>query len=73
VYVATSLDTCEHRDTKGLYAKVRAGENIGLSGVNAPYEPPVNPEFTLGAQGESVEQCIDVLLKDITRRLNLKR
>jgi len=73
VYVATSLDTCEQRDTKGLYAKVRAGENIGLSGVNAPYEPPVNPEFILGAHGESVEQCIDVLLKDITRRLNLKR
>ena len=73
VYVATPLDTCEQRDTKGLYAKVRAGENIGLSGVNAPYEPPTNPEFVLGAHGESVEQCIDVLLKDITRRFNLKR
>lgn len=73
VYVATSLDTCEQRDTKGLYAKVRAGENIGLSGVNAPYEPPTNPEFVLGAHGESVDHCIDVLLKDITRRLNLKR
>ena len=73
VYVATPLDTCEQRDTKGLYAKVRAGENVGLSGVNAPYEPPTNPEFVLGAHGESVEQCIDVLLKDITRRFNLKR
>ena len=73
VFVATPLDTCEQRDTKGLYAKVRAGENVGLSGVNAPYEPPTNPEFVLGAHGESVEQCIDVLLKDITRRFNLKR
>ena len=73
VFVATPLETCEQRDTKGLYAKVRAGENVGLSGVNAPYEPPTNPEFVLGAHGESVEQCIDVLLKDITRRFNLKR
>ena len=73
VYVATPLDTCEQRDTKGLYAKVRAGENVGLSGVNAPYEPPTKPEFVLGVHGESVEQCIDVLLKDITRRFNLKR
>ena len=73
VFVATPLETCEQRYTKGLYAKVRAGENVGLSGVNAPYEPPTNPEFVLGAHGESVEQCIDVLLKDITRRFNLKR
>ena len=72
VFVATPLESCEQRYTKGLYAKVRAGENVGLSGVNAPYEPPTNPEFVLGAHGESVEQCIDVLLKDITRRFNLK-
>jgi hypothetical protein len=40
--------------------------------VCSPYEPPVSPEFVLGAHGASVEQCINVLLKDIILRLNLK-
>ena len=45
VYVATPLNMCESRDTKGLYARARAGEITNMTGVNAPYEPPLDPEL----------------------------
>ena len=73
VHVATPLADCEKRDTKGLYAQVKAGANIGLSGVNAPYEPPTAPEIVLCANGESIDQCVDALLRDVLVRCDLKR
>ncbi len=42
VYICTSVEECEKRDPKGLYAKARSGELKGLTGVDAPYEPPEN-------------------------------
>ncbi|HEX7974672.1 MAG TPA: bifunctional sulfate adenylyltransferase/adenylylsulfate kinase [Anaerolineales bacterium] len=47
VYVDTPVDVCESRDVKGLYAKARRGEITGFTGVNDPYEPPIDPEITL--------------------------
>ena len=73
VHVATSLADCEARDTKGLYAQVKAGANIGLSGVNAPYEAPPPPEFVLCLKGESLEQCVETLLRDVLLRCGMKR
>lgn len=73
VHVATPLAECEKRDTKGLYAQVKAGANIGLSGVNAPYEAPTAPEFSLCAHGESLDQCVEALLRDVLLRGDLKR
>ncbi len=57
VWVATSLEECERRDPKGLYARARAGEISGLTGVDDPYEPPSSPEVVVGA-GESVEEAV---------------
>jgi bifunctional enzyme CysN/CysC len=48
VWVATSLAECERRDPKGLYARARAGELPGLTGVGAVYEPPESPELAIG-------------------------
>lgn len=61
VYVSTSAAECERRDTKGLYAKVRNGEMSGLSGVDAPYEPPTSPELVVDTAVFTVEQCVDLL------------
>jgi bifunctional enzyme CysN/CysC len=47
VFVDTPLDLCEQRDPKGLYAKARAGEITGFTGVDDPYEPPAEPELVL--------------------------
>ncbi len=47
IFVDTPLEVCEQRDTKGLYAKARRGEIKGFTGIDDPYEPPVNPEISL--------------------------
>jgi bifunctional enzyme CysN/CysC len=41
------LELCEQRDPKGLYAKARAGELTGMTGIDDPYEPPLTPDLTL--------------------------
>lgn len=48
VFVDTPLELCEQRDPKGLYAKARAGELTGMTGIDDPYEAPVAPELRLG-------------------------
>jgi len=58
VHVATSLAECERRDTKGLYAKVRAGEMRGVSGVDAPYEAPSAAELVVARGGEIVTESV---------------
>ncbi|HEY5200549.1 MAG TPA: adenylyl-sulfate kinase [Acidothermaceae bacterium] len=57
VHVATPLDVCEDRDVKGLYAKQRAGELTGLTGVDAPYEIPQEPDLRLDTSGLTIEQA----------------
>ena len=47
VFVDTPLDVCEQRDAKGLYAKARAGEISGFTGIDDPYEEPLAPELRL--------------------------
>jgi sulfate adenylyltransferase len=55
VYMDTPVDICEQRDVKGLYAKARAamegGHPMGFTGVDDPYEPPIDPEITLAGFG----------------------
>ena len=47
VFVDTPIDVCEQRDIKGLYARARRGQITGFTGVDDPYETPVDPEITL--------------------------
>ncbi|ORV82352.1 adenylyl-sulfate kinase [Mycolicibacterium iranicum] len=58
VYVATPRDECEKRDPKGLYARARAGELKGLTGVDAPYEPPENPDLILDTTGADIDELV---------------
>jgi adenylylsulfate kinase len=65
VFIATSLEDCEARDVKGLYAKARSGEIPEFTGVSDPYEPPENPEINVETAGrtpeESAQQILDYL------------
>ncbi len=62
VFVDTPIDECERRDPKGLYAKARAGEITGFTGVDDPYEAPEAPELVLTpADGTPAEQAGRVL------------
>ena len=56
VFADAPLDVCEQRDVKGLYAKARAGEIKGFTGVDDPYEAPENPEVVCRTDRESVEE-----------------
>ncbi len=47
VFVNTPLEVCEERDVKGMYARARRGEIKGFTGIDDPYEEPLNPELTL--------------------------
>jgi bifunctional enzyme CysN/CysC len=58
IHVATSLAECERRDPKGLYARARAGELDGLTGVGAPYEPPESPDLRL-VPDEPLDAAVD--------------
>ena len=58
VYVSTPLETCIARDAKGLYAKALRGELPGFTGIEAPYEPPLQPELTLDTTTLTLEECV---------------
>ena len=55
-YVKASVEVCEERDVKGLYAKARSGEIKEFTGVSDPYEPPENPELVLETEQQSPEE-----------------
>jgi adenylylsulfate kinase len=57
-YVSASLDTCEGRDTKGLYKKARAGEIPEFTGISAPYEEPTSPELVVDTDKQSIEESV---------------
>ncbi|MGI9519624.1 MAG: adenylyl-sulfate kinase [Pirellulaceae bacterium] len=61
IFVDTPLEVCEARDPKGLYKKARAGEIKGFTGIDDPYEEPVNPELVLDGT-EPVELLADQVL-----------
>lgn len=56
VHVSTSLEECEKRDPKGLYARARTGELKGLTGVDAPYEPPDAPDLVLDTTHAGIDE-----------------
>ncbi len=58
VHMDTPIELCEARDPKGLYAKARAGELKGFTGIDDPYEAPVAPEVVLRPEdGDAVAQA----------------
>jgi adenylylsulfate kinase len=63
VHIATPLDECAARDVKGLYAKQRAGEMTGLTGVDDPYEVPEKPDLRLDTSGHSLEQSVAAVVE----------
>src|SRR5918992_394678 len=58
VHLATPLEVCEARDVKGLYAKARAGEIRGFTGVSDPYEPPARAEVVVDTSVTPLEESV---------------
>jgi adenylylsulfate kinase len=72
VYVSTPIATCEQRDPKGLYKQAReavaAGKGMGFTGVDDPYEPPLNPEVIFDAATQTVEQGVAQIMNVLMQR-----
>jgi len=65
IFAKASLDTCEKRDPKGMYKKVRAGIIKEFTGISAPYEEPLNPELVIDTDKETIEGCTDKVIDKI--------
>ena len=65
IYAKASLDTCEKRDPKGMYKKVRAGIIKEFTGISAPYEEPLNPELVVDTDKESIEDSTNKVIDKI--------
>lgn len=63
VFVDTPLAVCEQRDPKGLYAKARAGEISGFTGIDDPYEEPLSPELRLDTTSTDVDRAVALILE----------
>jgi sulfate adenylyltransferase len=66
VFVDTPLSVCEERDVKGMYAKARRGEIKNFTGIDDPYEAPVDPELTIGTVGTNSEENARRILEYLT-------
>jgi len=62
-FVDTPLNICEERDVKGLYKKARDGIIKGFTGIDSPYQPPSKPDIVLKAGEQSLDECVQSLVK----------
>jgi adenylyl-sulfate kinase len=63
IYISTSLEECEHRDTKALYEKARRGEVKDFTGIDSPYEAPDNPDVMIDTENRTVDECVHMILE----------
>ena len=70
IYVNTSLAACEQRDVKGLYKKARAGEIKNMTGVSAPYQPPIAPDIEIVTDGQTTEESVAVIMQFLNTKFN---
>ncbi len=63
VYVKCSLEECESRDTKGMYAKARLGEIKDFTGIDHPFEEPMNPDIIVETDKQEIDNSKAIVLK----------
>lgn len=73
VYINTPLEICEARDVKGLYKKARKGEIKGFTGIDAPYEAPINPNIEVKTDDLTIEESVDVIYNYLLEHIRLKQ
>ena len=73
IFVDTSLEECERRDVKGLYKKARAGEIKNFTGIDSPYEKPLNPDIIIKTEIETEEEAVQKIMLFVKDKLKLKK
>lgn len=71
IYVEADLDSCKSRDPKGLYKMARSGLVKNFTGIDAPYEVPVNPELVVNTIDQGIEESVEQLLAFVTKTFPL--
>ena len=67
VFVKCSLEVCEERDVKGMYAKARAGEIKDFTGIDHPFEEPENPDIIVETDKQTVEESKAIILAGLEK------
>lgn len=68
VFISTSLEECEKRDVKGLYAKARSGEIKNFTGISDPYEAPENPEIEIDTSNTPLNEAVSKVVSYVQGR-----
>ena len=71
IYINTPLDICEQRDVKGLYKKARSGSIKGFTGIDSPYEAPIEPKLEIKTADYSIQESCDRVVKFIIEKVRL--
>jgi adenylylsulfate kinase len=69
VFVDAPLQVCEARDPKNLYKRARAGQIRDFTGIDAPYEPPDDPEIVVHTNKQTVDESVATILEQLLPRL----
>ncbi|MDT0690796.1 adenylyl-sulfate kinase [Salegentibacter sp. F188] len=69
IFVKTSLQECERRDVKGLYKKARSGEIKNFTGIDAPYEEPVDFDITIDTENCTAQEAVEQIICVVERRI----
>jgi adenylylsulfate kinase len=72
IYCQCSLEVCEKRDVKGLYKRARNGEIKHFTGISSPYEAPDNAELVIDTGNQTLENCVDTVIKYLVERGMIK-
>ena len=68
IFVSCDIEICKKRDPKGLYAKAISGEIPQFTGISSPYEEPTSPEIVVESDVHSVNECVNQIIEELTRR-----
>ncbi len=68
IYCKASLETCEARDLKGFYKRARAGEIKNYTGIDSPYEMPVNPELIIDTEKETLDESVSKIVSFLQKK-----
>lgn len=69
VFINCPIAICEQRDVKGLYAKARRGEIKDFTGIDSPFEAPLEADIELLTNQNSIQECVEIILEKISGRL----
>ena len=69
VYIDSTLETCEHRDVKGLYKKARLGEIKDFTGVSSPYDKPDSADIHINTNKSSITESVELLFKQLNSKI----